>query len=332
MAPAFEPHEIPATDIAAHAVESVKELRRARLIQWCVRSAITAPLLWWLSTKFPWVRTVFYIWAAFAVLSLFVLIFLPSIVSNRIRALESKMTEGLDLGGAGGLGGLGGMPGMGEPMDGPRDVEVDDVSDGHVATLELPAGSRVPDVVPVSLEDQLAELETFGIRLSAGVTVDDVCHSIERNELESQPYELLVSLLGGEVEREPFGRAFSERLWSFDSECIEGDGSYNEIVERVAGVAGKRDSVQELADSVDLDRGEATLRYSINGSLRKFRPEVVDDWADPAVVQSIADDFADIDRGLYGLPNGQVTTMVSLDREDADRFRALFRTEVLELA
>ncbi len=330
MAPEFEPHEIPATDLASHAVESIKELRKQRLIQWCIRSAITGTFLWWLSTKYGWARTVLYIWAVFAAISLVVLIFLPSIVGNRIRAMEKKMTEGLDLGGMAGMPGMAGFPGMGDDAAGPRDVEVDDVRD--VDVLSLPAADSIPNVVPVPLEDQLAELRTFGIELSSGISIDDVCYSEERSELEANPYRSLIPLLGGEVEREPWGRPFSNRIWVFDAECIEGDGSYVEIVERAAAVAGKQDLLTDVADSIDLDRGKATLTYRVDGAERKFRPQVKEDWADPATLQSILDDFADLDRGYFGVIGGQDTLIVSLQREDADRFRALLTKELIELA
>jgi membrane protein YdbS with pleckstrin-like domain len=332
MAPEFEPHEIPATDLASHAVESIKELRKERLKQWCIRSAITGTLLWWLSTKYTWARTVLVIWAVFALLSLVVLVFLPSIVGNRIRAMEQKMKEGIDLGGMAGMPGMSGMPGMGEGAAGPRDVEVDDVRDVDADVLELPAGGAVPDVVPVPLEDQLTELATFGITLSSEVSLDDLTHSIAREELEAHPYGPLVHLLGVEVEREPWGRFFSDRLWNFDAECIEGDGSYVDIVDRLAAIAGKADSLKDATDSVDVDGGKATLSYSVDGTPRKFRPKVTDDWADPATVQSILGDFTDLDQGFYGIMAGQTTTIMALRREDADRFRALISEELEELA
>lgn len=333
MAPEFEPQEIPATDLAAHAVESIKELRKKRLIQWCIRSAMTGTILWWLSTKFPWVRTVFYIWAVIAVLSLLVLIFLPSIVGNRIRALEQKMSEGMDLGGMAGMPGMPGMPGLG---DQPRDVEVDDVSDLPGDGLALPPGDNVvdvvPDVVPVPLEDQLEELETFGIKLSEGITLDDLTHSVERKKLEGTPYQLLVHLLGADVDREPWDRPFSNAIWRFDAECIEGDVGYMTIVESIARIAGKLDLVEGLDASIDFDRSKATLNYTVAGVQRKFRPKVTGNWADPATVQSIVGDLADVDRGFYGIMDGQLTTIVSLSRDDADRFRALLPDEVMELA
>ncbi|MEM8710184.1 MAG: hypothetical protein AAGG01_04475 [Planctomycetota bacterium] len=316
MAAPFEPQDPPASDLAAHTLASIKELRKKRLVQWCIRSAITGTLLWWLSTQWSWVRIVFYAWAVIAVLSLLVLLFLPSIVENRIRAMEQRMTEGLDLAG---------MAPAGFPGTAPRDVSVDEVRDGHGGTSALPTG-------PVPLEVQLRELESFGIYLAEGVTLDDLTYSVPREELEAQPYQMLIHHLGVEVEREPWGRPFSGRIWSFDAECIESDGSYVDIVKSIARISGKSDALGDLTDSVDVGQGKAALSYSIDGVPRSFRPEITDDWADPATVQAIAQDFSDINRGLYGIPEGQVTTIVSLQREHFDQFQSLLTEELIELA
>ncbi|MFT7168856.1 MAG: hypothetical protein ACI80K_001990 [Paracoccaceae bacterium] len=302
------------------AVDSIKAFQKQRILQWCLRSAITGTFLWWLSTMYSWVGVIFYIWATIAALSLIALVFLPSLVGNRIQAMQDRMTESV---------GFGGLP------NAPRDVETMDVEEGGDDTplLEAPdSSSSVPEFAPVPLEEQLAELERFGIRLHRDASVDDLCHSFNREFLESDPYDALLFLMGSEVEREPYGRHFSDAAWAFDSKCIGGDGSYVAIVQNIARISGKKDQLEGLQDSVDLDAGSASLEYTLAGQKRQFQPVVNSDWADPATIQGIIDQFADGDIGFYGISNGQGTIIYCLKREDAVGFEALVPQEVMEIA
>ncbi|MEV4196024.1 hypothetical protein, partial [Streptomyces toxytricini] len=78
----------------------------------------------------------------------------------------------------------------------------------------------------MELESQISRLAGLGLPLAAGRTVDDLLHSLPRDLFERRPYSLLLSVLGAEVEREPWGRPFCDRAWSFDTECVHGPGAY----------------------------------------------------------------------------------------------------------
>lgn len=312
-------------DLASVAVGSLRALQKQRILQWCIRSAITGTLLWWLSTKYEWVRVLFYIWAVIAVLSLLALLLLPTIVGSRIRAMEQTLTEGLDAGGAMGFGGLA------SSAETPRDIDVDGVRTEESDQPRLPSPS-VPEFAPVPLEEQLDELARLGVRMNKGVTVDDLCHSCDRSHFESQPYDALLFLLGSDVERAPWGRHVSDCAWLFDANSIDGDGSYVDIVAHLARIAGKEDRVDRLDDSFDLDRGKAEITYALDGQVRSYHARVRYDWADPATLQAIVDDFADEAIGFYGIERGQSILIYCLRREHGPGFQALVPQDVVEIA
>jgi hypothetical protein len=79
---------------------------------------------------------------------------------------------------------------------------------------------------PMTLEKQLAELNRLGLNLADGVTIDDLLYSFGRQEYEKKPFDLILFVLGIEVERKPWGRPICSRVWNFDTECINGTGDY----------------------------------------------------------------------------------------------------------
>ena len=57
----------------------------------------------------------------------------------------------------------------------------------------------------MTLEQQLEKLAEFGIKLDEGITIDDLLYSFNRQDYEKQPFDLLLFVLGIEVEQ--IGRA-----------------------------------------------------------------------------------------------------------------------------
>jgi len=124
----------------------------------------------------------------------------------------------------------------------------------------------------MQLEQQIKLLSDCGIPLNEGVTVDDLLYSWGREEYEGQPFELLLITMGGELEsrltaREPDERGTSfasDHIWHFDTECIEGPGSYVRIAERMAVLADGDLPLENIADSVDLEQEVAWLSFTLD--------------------------------------------------------------------
>src|SRR5690242_11344950 len=112
----------------------------------------------------------------------------------------------------------------------------------------------------MTLEDQLAALSELDLTLNDGVTIDDLLCSFDREDYEETPFDLILFVLGTEVEKAPWGRAVCSRVWNLDMECICETGDYARIAKRLCEVAGQPDCFTNIEDYVDLVRNEAWLR------------------------------------------------------------------------
>ena len=175
----------------------------------------------------------------------------------------------------------------------------------------------------MKLEQQLTTLAELGLKLNDGVTIDDLLYSFDREDYEEEPFDLILSVLGSEVESEPSGRDFCSRVWDFDVECIVETGDYVRIVERLCKVAGRPGLITEIEDYVNLETGEAWLKYTIDGLRREHTVAVNDDWADGETIDRVMSDIERDSYRFYGKDNGQATVWFYLDEDTAAKLNEL---------
>jgi hypothetical protein len=175
----------------------------------------------------------------------------------------------------------------------------------------------------MKLEDQLAALRELRIELDPGITIDDILYSFSREDFESKPFDLLLFILGAEVEREPFGRPFCARVWNFDTECIYADGAYVAIAKRLCRVAGRPDAFLSLRDHIDLSAGEAWVEYTVDGKHRRWDIDVNDDWADTLTVAYMMGDLERDGWKFRARDNGQAMVLYYLNDAGAQRLSEL---------
>ena len=175
----------------------------------------------------------------------------------------------------------------------------------------------------MTLEEQLAKLAEFGLKLADGVTVDDVLYSFGRDAYEKQPFDLILFVLGIEVEREPWGRSMCSSVWNFDTECIVSTGDYVRIVKRLCEVAGDPDRLTDIKDFVNLEAGDAWLAYKANGAERRWKVEVNDDWADTQNLSYVMDDIQRDGHRFYFKDNGQAMILFYLNPSTAAELNRL---------
>jgi hypothetical protein len=195
--------------------------------------------------------------------------------------------------------------------------------------LPFAGSQRQPSIKPesqiasVTLEQQLETLAQLGLAMNDGISVDDFLYSWNREEYEARPYDMVLFMLGTEVEREPEGRRFCDRAWNFDTECINDTGDYVSIVENLCRVAGMPRLITDAEDFVDIENETAWLKYSIEGEQRRYDIAVDNDWADP---KTVADVMADIERDgkrFYSKDNGQASVWFYLDQNSAETLNRL---------
>lgn len=143
----------------------------------------------------------------------------------------------------------------------------------------------------VSFDEQLRVLADCGISLSENVAPEALLESYAREEYEKNPFQLLLSVMGGEAEVEsqagPTGYP-SDSIWHFDTECIEDHGSYAAIAERLAVLAQPALPIEDVEDYVDVENQEAWLSFKLDGQTENWVATVNDDWIDETIFSRFA--------------------------------------------
>jgi hypothetical protein len=140
----------------------------------------------------------------------------------------------------------------------------------------------------IPLEKQLDTLSRCGITLRHNVTIEHLLASFDRKSYEEEPYVLLLTVMGGELEVEPFEYA-SDNIWHFDTECIEDHNDYVKIAQRLNDLAGDALPLTDIEDYVDIEEGEAWLSFILDNKKIRWAAKVEDDWVDPAILSRFAE-------------------------------------------
>ena len=175
----------------------------------------------------------------------------------------------------------------------------------------------------ISLEIQLESLSNLGISLEPGITIDDLLNSFAREEYENKPYDLVLGMLGSDVESEPWHRPFSSNIWDCDFERIYQSGDYVEIVEKLSKLAELSDSVTELKDHIDFDNNNAWLKYKIDGNEKHYKIKLDNDWIDSDALDSITLDLEKNGNHFYAINCGQASLFLYLNAESSRALKKL---------
>jgi hypothetical protein len=170
----------------------------------------------------------------------------------------------------------------------------------------------------MKLEEQLAKLSEFGLPLNDGITIDDVLYSFDRESYEKDPFDLILFILGVDVEREPWDRHFCPRAWNFDTECICAEGDYSRIVRRLGEISGKTQAIDNITDRFSPSSKKNLIEYTINGARRRFDISVNGNWADMETLHKVMRDMETDDCHFYFKDNGQAMILYYL-RDDHAR-------------
>lgn len=201
-------------------------------------------------------------------------------------------------------------------------------AEARAAGNDAPGAWRGPDI---PLETQIAALREAGLVMAPGRTVEELLISWPRADYESDPYGLILFMYGSEVEVEPAGRAFCERGWNFDMECVVEAGDYVRALTPIVRTTGQAQLVTQMSDDFDMDAATAKISYVIAGRARTITARVDGDWADPAALAAF---LADIERAIgdgrrfWAADNGQALILFFLTDAEAGKVNAL-REDVL---
>lgn len=85
------------------------------------------------------------------------------------------------------------------------------------------------------------------------------------------------------------------------------------IVKRLCELSGDPGYLTDLSDYVNLESGDAWLKYNKNDIKRDWNIEVCDDWADLMTVFDIMNDIERDGKRFYFKDNGQAMVLFYLD-------------------
>ena len=146
----------------------------------------------------------------------------------------------------------------------------------------------------MTIEEKLLALADCGLKLKDEFGVPDLVESWGREALDEPGYNLTLVCLGMTQEERPW-TPHCDNLWHFDTECIEGDGSYIRIAKRMVEMAQGSLPLSEFQDHVDIDAGEAWLRFKCQDKAIQIVCEVQDDWVDTGIFGHFVDLLATCD-------------------------------------
>lgn len=137
----------------------------------------------------------------------------------------------------------------------------------------------------IRLEEQLETFAQCGIRLRPEFSVETLLESFPREKYETSRYIGTLIRMGGELEREPF-TPLSNNIWHFDTECIEEEGDYARIAERMRDLAQSELPIENIRDRVDIENGDAWLEFDLRGETIHWGARVKDGWIDPEILSN----------------------------------------------
>jgi hypothetical protein len=134
----------------------------------------------------------------------------------------------------------------------------------------------------MTIEEKLRALADCGLKLKDEFGVPDLIESWGREALDEPGYNLALVCLGMTQEEPPWA-PHCENLWHFDTECIDGDGSYVRIANRMAEMAQGSLPLSDVEDHVDIDGKKAWVRFKCQGQSVQIDCNVQDDWVDASI-------------------------------------------------
>ncbi|MEL7452609.1 MAG: hypothetical protein AAGJ50_04465 [Pseudomonadota bacterium] len=160
------------------------------------------------------------------------------------------------------------------------------------------------------------------------MTRSDLLLSFSEGEYTATPYQLLLSVMGCDIEEEPWGRSVSDHVWQLDFECIEDKKSYVTIVKKLCKLAKVESKLNGVLGDVDFETNSATLTYKLGDRVRNLTPKFDGDWLDEATLKVIVSDIenaAGKGRHFWVVDNGQAAVFLFVRDETAKALNTLKR-------
>ncbi|MDQ0914746.1 hypothetical protein [Paenibacillus sp. V4I5] len=136
----------------------------------------------------------------------------------------------------------------------------------------------------VAFDNQLNTLYEIGIKLKPSLNRKHLFEHFSQEEMELDPYIMLLVTLGSEVEMDNKFDFISDDICHLDTECIEDHGDYQRIVQRLVQLTKGSFKITEIKDYIDIDNEEVWISFNADGELFKHDLRVEDDWLDLSIL------------------------------------------------
>ncbi|MDR6723655.1 hypothetical protein J2W91_002117 [Paenibacillus amylolyticus] len=128
------------------------------------------------------------------------------------------------------------------------------------------------------MEDQIEKLSILGIRLNPELNINDLLEGGSRAEFEKDPFQSLLICLGGEIHKNEKWYEASEHVCYLDTECIEDQGDYVWIIEKLIKMT--KVDIYNVKDTIRPDLEEAMVSFEYNNQQIEWKLNFEDDWLD----------------------------------------------------
>jgi hypothetical protein len=154
----------------------------------------------------------------------------------------------------------------------------------------------------IDLKKQLEVLVKLGISLNPEVTVHNLLKEMKFGKFVSNDYLSLLIVMGCEFQNfDNICINFSNNIWYLDTECIEDNGDYIRVVERLIAMANGELKINNLNDYIDIENKEAKVYFELNEKLYNWELVVDDDWLDMNIFSKFNDLLSELnsDKKFY---------------------------------
>lgn len=189
------------------------------------------------------------------------------------------------------------------------------------------------NIKKVSFDEQIKVFKNLGIEFNEGASEADIINMWGKDELETEPYSLLYISLGSQVEREPW-TPITNQCWHFDTEAIQNEGAYVDIIENLKRVSGGELNFKNITDVVDWDNQSASVSFELNGDKYSWDLKFDNDWVDPNLFSKIVkltEKYKTVGRFTYYNTGGQDLVIGWSKPEKLDEIKSKTGLEIVWL-
>jgi hypothetical protein len=138
-----------------------------------------------------------------------------------------------------------------------------------------------------SLYAQLDQLARCGIEPEPGVGVSDLLNRYPERQYETDPFRLLLTVLGEESNGPP-NTPLSKQVWHLRVGSITGVGDYAQIAQRMSLLAQGDLPIADISDEFDWGAGIVWLRFRLRGEPVDWPARIREHWIDPVLFSRFA--------------------------------------------